>query len=57
MRNQTEFIAAFNSAAGAYQAETGGGFVEEYTHVQTWQDAATGFKARAEAIRKELHCL
>jgi hypothetical protein len=25
MINQTEFLVAFNSAAGAYQAETGGG--------------------------------
>ena len=47
--NQTEFLVAFNSAAGAYQAETGGGSLAPwgYTHEQTWQDAATGFKARA----------
>ena len=49
MMNQTEFLVAFNSAAGAYQAETGGGSLAPwgYTHEQTWQDAATGFKARA----------
>jgi hypothetical protein len=26
--NKMEFLTAFNSAAGAYKAETGGGFVE-----------------------------
>ena len=46
--NETEFLIAFNSAAGAYQADTGGGSLSSwnYNHVETWEDAPTGAKAR-----------
>ncbi len=49
MMTEREFLIAFNSAAGAYQAETGGGSLIpwHYSHVKTWEDASTGFKARA----------
>lgn len=49
MMNETEFLIAFNSAAGAYNAEAGGGSLNPwgYTHVETWEDEATGFKATA----------
>lgn len=49
MMTERDFLIAFNSANGAYQAETGGGSLAPwgFSHVETWQDAATGFKARA----------
>lgn len=49
MMNETEFLIAFNSAAGAYNAEAGGGSLNSwgYTHVETWEDEPTGFKATA----------
>tara|TARA_R110002049_G_scaffold24515_1_gene86844 strand:- start:191 stop:8251 length:8061 start_codon:yes stop_codon:yes gene_type:complete len=49
MITETEFLIAFNSASGAYKAETGGGSLTPwgYSHIETWQDGATGFKSRA----------
>jgi len=49
MMNETEFLIAFNSAAGAYDTDAGGGSLNswEYSHVETWEDETTGFKATA----------
>lgn len=47
MMTQDKFLVAFNSAAGAYKADTGGGSIKGYSYVDKWEDAATGFKSRA----------
>jgi len=46
MMTETEFLIAFNSADGAYNSETGGGSLTGYTHLDSFEDASTGAKAR-----------